>query len=239
MIGMNKISLSAKPRLKMAAVQVNNVRANTKSEQISIAERHISLAEMIQGNVNLVLFPEASTVGQPLFSSTVCENGIIETLDGPVTRLFKEAAKRFNMLIGFGLPRLQGDKIFDSYVIVGPEGESVVCDKFSCTILQSGSGYTGFSYNGLKIGLTVCHDAHIEGINDGLVRGPHDLILIPCYTNTAHLKELQFKYWKSHALTINYAEEDGGCSTFYNYFEGPELSKVMLFRDEGILLVDI
>jgi len=236
---MNKISLKAEPRLKMAAIQVNNVCANTKGEQISIAERHISMAETLRGNINMVLFPEASTVGQPLYSSSICENGIAETLEGPVTQLFKEAAREFDMLIGFGLPRLQGDKIFDSYVIVGPEGESVVCDKLSCTILQEGSGYTGFTFNGLKIGLTICNDAHIVDINARLIRDPHDLVLVPCYTNTAHLKEFQIRYWQSHALTINYAEEDGGGSTFYNYFKGQELYKTILSREEGMLLVDI
>jgi len=101
-------------RLKIALCQTEIVFEN-KAENITKASKFIEDAAKKQ--VDLILFPEMSFTG---FSMDVAKTG---ESDGYSVKNIIQAAKKYNIAIGFGYVALNGKKGENRYVTVGKKGE--------------------------------------------------------------------------------------------------------------------
>ncbi len=125
------------------------------------AERMARAVE--DSHADLVVMPELATSGY-LFTEPSEVGAAAEEVPGPTTELLQEAAAAAGCHVAVGLPERQGDRIYNSAVLVGPEGVSGVYRKvhlfFEEKIYFSPGdrGFPLFEVGGVKVGLLVCFD---------------------------------------------------------------------------------
>jgi len=124
-------------------------------------------SEMVEkSGANLVVLPELVTSGYQFTSREEAYKLAEPVPDGPSTKAFTELARRSGTLICFGLPELAGGKLFNTAVLVGPEGPILTYRKTHLfwdewDIFEPGN--LGFPVadlpaHGTRVGIMICFD---------------------------------------------------------------------------------
>jgi len=135
------------------APEFGNVEANR--ERIEEAVR--------QSDADLLVIPELATSGY-YYPDTETARSLSETVPGPTSRAVTELLKESGAHVVLGIPELIGEKLYNSAVLIGPEGVEGVYRKihlFNEEKLHFAPGEEGFplfEIDGIKIGLLVCFD---------------------------------------------------------------------------------
>jgi predicted amidohydrolase len=122
------------------------------------------IQEALQGaQADLIVLPELATSGY-LFVSREEVEALAEPIPGPTTEFLQRIARERDLHIVIGLPEQSGDALYNSAVLVGPEGLVARYRKahlFYEEKLYFQPGDTGFSVaevQGVKVGLLICFD---------------------------------------------------------------------------------
>jgi predicted amidohydrolase len=86
-------------------------------------DRNVAIIESAVGgaDTDLIVLPELCTTGY-LFDSVEALNGLAEPLDGPVVTRFSELAVDNASTIVFGIAERAGNELFNTAVVVSPDG---------------------------------------------------------------------------------------------------------------------
>ena len=147
------------------------------------------VAEAASSGVQLLVFPEMCITGY--WHVIKMDRPEIAALaervpDGPSTRALAELAKQQGVVIGAGLIEAEGDRFYNSYVVVEPDGRHVVHRKlhaFENAHITPGNRYTVFESSlGCRIGVLTCYDNNlIENVRITALLGA-DILLAPHQT---------------------------------------------------------
>ncbi len=112
---------------------------------------------------DLIVLPELATSGY-LFVSREEVEALAEPIPGPTTEFLQRIASKRDLHVVIGLPERDGDGLYNSAVLVGPEGLVAYYRKahlFYEEKLYFQPGNTGFpvcEVKGAKVGLLICFD---------------------------------------------------------------------------------
>ena len=80
-----------------------------------------AVRKAVDNQANLIVFPECSLTGY-MFSSRKEALPFAETVPGPSTERLVSLCQEFKVYVVFGLLEKEGDRLFNTAVLVGPEG---------------------------------------------------------------------------------------------------------------------
>ncbi len=145
--------------------------------------------------VQLVVLPELSTTGPIKELDTVKEAA--EDLDGTTVKTFAKLAKDNNLHIVFGMIEKEGEKLYNSAVLVGPKGE--VMGSYRQTHLNEpdkkwatpGNALKVFSTDIGKIGVMIGYDAVFPEVAGVMAVKRADIIAMPSRWNGIFDREIE------------------------------------------------
>ena len=145
-------------------------------------------SEAAADRADLVCFHECSVPGYTFLESLSRADivALAEPVpDGPSTQRLIELSRKMNVALGAGLVEHEGDRLYNTYIVVSPEGfvakhrkiHAFVSDHLAC-----GASYTVFDLLGAKFGLLICYDANLpENVRLTAMLGA-EVILMPHVT---------------------------------------------------------
>lgn len=125
-------------------------------------EQAISKIDTIQAD--LVVLPELFTTGYQFTSLEEVENFAEEIPSGPSCDALIKYACSINLYIAFGIAEKQGDKLFNSAALIGPDGfigryrKSHLFYEEKLIFTPGDTGFNVFDIGTAKLGLMICYD---------------------------------------------------------------------------------
>ena len=153
-------------KIRAAAVQFNHTPGN-KEINFSIMKKFINHAA--KKKVQIIIFPEMCITGYGHIGN-LSKPRLLELEEkipsGKSTQKLKMFARETNMIIGAGLVEKTVDgKLFDSYVICQPNGQTNRHRKihaFESEYISCGDRFTVFDTDlGVRLGVLICYDNNI------------------------------------------------------------------------------
>ncbi len=145
--------------------------------------------EAASQGVDLICFPEMCITGywhvRKLDRAQVA--ALAEPVPGgPSTDALQALSARHGMTIGAGLIEIDGDAMFNTYVVAMPDGRVVLHRKLHCFVsehMSSGDAYTVFDIpQGARVGVLICYDNNIvENVRATALAGA-EILLAPHQT---------------------------------------------------------
>lgn len=113
--------------------------------------------------IELVVFPELSNSGYNFPSRGDAFRASEEIPNGPTTKMLERYAREYSMYVVSGINECSGNKLFNSAVLVGPNGFIGVYRKVHLfyrekDIFERGNAFKVFDIGKAKIGIMICFD---------------------------------------------------------------------------------
>ncbi len=121
------------------------------------------IASLMPDSCDLVVFPELCTTGYAFENRTELSQ-LAEPADGPTVGTFLDLAKRHDSWIVAGFAESDGDRIYNSAVLAGPQGQSTVYRKIHVfgtekQVFDCGTEpWPVVDCGGFNVGLMICFD---------------------------------------------------------------------------------
>jgi predicted amidohydrolase len=93
-------------------------------KQANLAAIETRLRAAASDSVDVIAFPELTVTGAEVTSRAQAET-LAEPIDGPSVNAVAELADELDLTVAFGLPEQAGSKVYNSQVLVGPEGQVI------------------------------------------------------------------------------------------------------------------
>jgi 5-aminopentanamidase len=146
----------------------------------------LAAASALQG-AGLLMLPEIYLSGYNLGGD--CAR-MAEPADGASAREAARIAKRHKIALLYGYAERDGDKIYNSILLIGADGERLanyrkvhLFGPEEKRLFEPGSDYVTATLDGLTIGLAICYDVEFPEFIRTLVLQGADLIAVPtCLT---------------------------------------------------------
>ena len=122
-----------------------------------------------KGGADIVVFPEMALTGYDVDSekqgSERMQIVLAETVPGPSTDIIKEVATRYGVYIVFGMPEKQGNAVYNSAVVVMPDGKTASYRKIhpfgnENTWCKKGDSPLIINTQWGPIGIGICFDSY-------------------------------------------------------------------------------
>ena len=116
-----------------------------------------------ENNSEIFILPELAYTGYQ-FTSKKELFELSDTIDSEIIQLFKEKAKEKNSAIIFGFPEKNQNKVYNSSVMIKPNGtlhlyrKTHLFYKENLFFEAGNTGFNVFDFRGLNIGLAICFD---------------------------------------------------------------------------------
>jgi predicted amidohydrolase len=108
-----------------------------------------------------------------------------EVPGGPAVKRLEELARQYGVPLLAGLVERDGEKLFNTYVCVGPDGFIAKHRKLHAFIskhIDSGDSYTVFDMCGCRVGILICYDNNLpENVRLTAMRGA-EIVFMPHVT---------------------------------------------------------
>lgn len=141
-------------------------------------------SEVSQGT-QLTIFPECYISGY-CFDSIDEALPFAQTVPGPAVQRVESLCRELRTAVVFGMLEHSGDRLFNTAVLVGPQGLIGTYRKIHLPYLgvdrftTSGDRpFEVFEYNGVRIGMLICYDGGFPEASRVLALKGADLILLP------------------------------------------------------------
>jgi len=116
------------------------------------------------------------------------QRSLAETIPGPVTDSIRVLADDYDIYIVFGLGELNGDKLYNSQILISPDGEiEAIHRKFHLIDEDEKSGFDPYpktttnvtivEINGIKTGMIICADVSSYWLTEQLVNQKVELVI--------------------------------------------------------------
>lgn len=163
--------------------------------------------------VKLIAFPECCITGYWFLTKRTREElaALAERVPtGPSTRRMVDLAKKHRMTIGAGLVEVEGEKLFNTYVVAMGDGQVRRHRKiqaFEHAAISAGDGYTVFDTpEGVRVGVLICYDNNIvENVRITALMGAQ-VLMSPhqtggCDSASPHgMKPIDVRLWRERTL---------------------------------------
>jgi predicted amidohydrolase len=151
--------------IRAAVVQFEHA-AGQKEANFATIERFVH--EAAGKRVRLLAFPECCVTGY-WFLRNLTRAQLVELAEpvpeGPSTQRLTALARKYDMTIGAGLIEIDGDRLFNTYVVAMPDGQVRRHRKlqaFEHEHISAGDAYTVFDTpDGVRVGVLICYDTNI------------------------------------------------------------------------------
>ena len=176
--------------MRVASVQFQHVPGN-KAANLEIVKGFVQQAA--DDGVELIVFPECCISGYWHLRNLSRDEllDLAEVVpDGEVIQQVLAWSRQFQISIGVGFVERAGERLFNSYAVVMPDGQIQCHRKLHCFIsahLESGDQYTVFDLpNGNRVGVLICYDNNlIENVRACAVQGA-EILVAPHQTGGCH-----------------------------------------------------
>ena len=159
---------------------------------VLIGDNETNVDRMIQwlddertASAKLVVYPECAVTGY-CFESKSEAMFVAEPVSGPSTTKLLAAAKQHNKFLAYGMLESDGDKLYNSCLLIGPSGIVGVYRKIHLPFLgvdrfvDAGTDPMAvFEIGGLRVGIHICYDASFPEATRVLALKGADLIILP------------------------------------------------------------
>ena len=164
----------------LALVQMDPQRADRAGNRQRIVAK---LEEAVQEGAHLVVFPECALSGY-VFDSAHEAVPASETVPGETSELLREVCLRHNVYAIVGLLEREGDTLYNSALVVGPQSVDVY-RKCHLPVLGidryvgSGQALPIFNLPFARVGVLICYDIRFpEAVRSLTLRGA-DIVVVP------------------------------------------------------------
>ncbi len=171
--------------IRVGAAQFE-VRDNDKEYNLGVIER--LAAKAAAEGAELVCFNECSIPGYTFLETLTREQitALAEPVpDGCSTGRLIEIARSLGVAIGAGLVEREGDRLYNCYAVVSPDGFIAKHRKLHAFIsehLSCGDSYTVFDLLGCRFGILICYDNNLpENVRITAMMGA-EIVLMPHVT---------------------------------------------------------
>ena len=172
-------------QVTVAAVQM---RPRLKMISENLANCLQRLEEVARNRANIIAFPELTLSGY-IFESREEALSIAETVPGPSTEQVSQKCASLGVHVIIGLIEKEGDKIYNTAVLIGPRG---IISKYRKTHLppcgvdrfveKGNIGYKVHDTSVGKLGIMICYDVHHpEGFRCLAINGAEIIVSIANY----------------------------------------------------------
>ena len=176
--------------MRVASVQFQHVPGN-KAANLEIVKGFVQQAA--DDGVELIVFPECCISGYWHLRNLSRDEllDLAEVVpDGEVIQQVLAWSRQFQISIGVGFVERAGERLFNSYAVVMPDGQIQCHRKLHCFIsahLESGDQYTVFDLpNGNRVGVLICYDNNlIENVRACALQGA-EILVAPHQTGGCH-----------------------------------------------------
>jgi N-carbamoylputrescine amidase len=170
--------------VKVAVVQFNpqvgveNLKANAQA----VADR---LAQAVEAGANLIVLPELATTGYTFANRTEAYAHAEDVPNGPTVQNWASFAAEHDVYIVGCLPELDGVLLFDTAVLVGPDGfigkyrKTHLWNEEKLYFTPGDLGFPVFDTKIGRIGLLVCWDIWFPETARIVAQQGADIICIP------------------------------------------------------------
>lgn len=176
--------------MRVASVQFQHVPGN-KAANLEIVKGFVQQAA--GDGVELIVFPECCISGYWHLRNLSRDEllDLAEVVpDGEVIQQVLAWSRQFQISIGVGFVERAGERLFNSYAVVMPDGQIQCHRKLHCFIsahLESGDQYTVFDLpNGNRVGVLICYDNNlVENVRACALQGA-EVLVAPHQTGGCH-----------------------------------------------------
>lgn len=164
---------------KVAVAQIPLVMGDKKANLRSIFD---AIGEAGRRRCDIVALPECSLAG---WLSRAAQKAA-EPVPGPFTARLSEAARRHRMAIVAGFEEAEDGRIYNSAVLVGPDGKLLARHRkineleIGLHVYTAGTSLNVVDLRGRRVALSICADSWIPEITDALYMMGARLIFSPC-----------------------------------------------------------
>lgn len=164
--------------------------------------------------IDLACFPETAILG---WVNTDAHT-MADPIPGPTTERLADLARRYNTAIAIGLAEKQGDKLYDSAILIGRDGRLLLKHRKMNTLTELlDPPYTRGTPKEVqvvdtelgRVGMLICADTFVEDLVKGVGAKSPELLIVP-YGWAADVDE-----WPDHgknlADTVSRAAKWAGC----------------------------
>jgi len=137
-------------------------------------------------NVDLILCPECYATGYNV------REGIVrnaQRADGDFATRVKALAKEINAAIAYGYPELDGGKVYNSAICIGPDGftlanhrKSVLPPGFEKQYFETGSQLTLFTLNSVRVAVLICYESEFPEAVRNVAKLGAEVVIVPTAT---------------------------------------------------------
>lgn len=175
------------PKIKVAAVQTYSELDRAKVNLDGVLR---NVREAAKNGARLVVFPECMNAGY-VWRDRAHAVSCSDTIPGEFTENIGRLCKELSIYVAIGLSEKDGDKVYNSAVLVGPEGligkyqKNFLFDFDPFYFTVGNTGYPVFETPVGRIGMFICADARIpEGARMLALKGAE--ILLHITNSTTH-----------------------------------------------------
>jgi predicted amidohydrolase len=194
-------------------VGLGQVRVAMGDKKANVAELLRAVQAAARARCDVVVLPECSLAGWLSARAPSAS----EPIPGPLTRTFQNAARRHRMSIVLGLEERDGDRIYNSAVLIDRHGELVAKHRkideleIGLRLYTRGRSLAVFDFEGRPAALSICADSWKPTITDALYGMGARLIFSPSAwavepggeaTNIAWIRETYRQRAAGRDLTI-------------------------------------
>jgi predicted amidohydrolase len=195
--------------IRAAAVQFEH-QPGDKDANFAKIESFARLAAAQRASI--VAFPECCITGY-WFIRNLTREALVALAEpvpaGPSTHRLLDLSREHQMTIGAGLVEIDGDRLFNTYVVAMPDGSwrrHRKIQAFEHEHISAGSEYTVFNTpHGVRVGVLICYDNNIiENVRITALLGA-EILLAPhqtggCNSISPHgMKPIDQSLWRSRA----------------------------------------
>ena len=168
--------------IRVAGVQMDVAFADNAS---NLARMSASLSEAAEAGAKLAIFPECALSGY-CFENFDEAMACAETIPGPATEAIGAACRELDVFAIFGLLEKDGERLFNTCALVGPDGlvasyrkvhlPSLGVDRFTT---PGDRPFAVHEIAGLRVGMNICYDYSFPEASRVLMLQGADLIALP------------------------------------------------------------
>lgn len=172
----------AKDIYRIAGVQMD-VRLG--DDKFNLSQMLTAMRETAASTADLVVFPECALTGY-CFESREEALPLAQACHGAAVEAFTELCHEQDQYAVFGFLESQGEKLYNSCALVGPQGLIGVYRKVHLPYLgvdrfvdPGTEGWRVFEINGLRVGIHICYDGSFPEAARVMALAGADLVLLP------------------------------------------------------------
>jgi predicted amidohydrolase len=251
--------------IRVGLVQMN---ARLLDKEYNLAQAEQGIREAARRGAQIISTPEVAVQGYPRVSlpegtrmddpKIITERTRIlaaaEPIPGPATQRFASLARELRVWIIFGMDENRGGKLFNSAILVSPEGK--IEGTYSKVHLQNWMVASGVNHGTefrvwdvavggvkTKVGIQICYDIQHPEASRELALGGAEIVFVP-YCTSDFSRPLLIHLFETRALEnrvflarVNYGQpRNSGTSSIID-FEGETLQQ--LDKAPGVLVGDL